>query len=170
MQQSIQRDLPNARVNITLDLETGNGQEKKELPCKLLAVGDFSGGSCLEPLHQRKRHKITRNNIDSVVQAVDPRLTLTVPNKFQQHEGELVVDLKFEKLKDFHPDELIMQVPALRKLLAMRNVLKDFKTNLMDSKSLQSALQNIIIDPEKIKSFKKELSQLSHNGENQHES
>lgn len=169
MQQSIQRDLPSARINITLDLETGGTQEKKELPCKLLALGDFSGGSNHSSLNQRQRHTINRNNFDQVIRAVEPRLNLTVSNQLQREAGELSVDLEFSKLRDFHPDELIMKVPVLRKLLAMRNLLKDFKSNLMDSKMLRAELQKIITDPEKVQFLHQELSSMSQVEESCHE-
>ena len=40
MADSFQNEVPAARVNIKLDLHTGNAKKKVELPLKLLAVGD----------------------------------------------------------------------------------------------------------------------------------
>jgi type VI secretion system protein ImpB len=39
MANSFQNEIPKARVNIKLDLHTGNGQKKVELPLKLLVTG-----------------------------------------------------------------------------------------------------------------------------------
>lgn len=44
MADSFQNEVPTARVNIKLDLHTGNAKKKVELPLKLLAVGDYSNG------------------------------------------------------------------------------------------------------------------------------
>ncbi len=44
MADSFQNEIPKARVNITLDVETGGARKKLELPLKMLALGDFSGG------------------------------------------------------------------------------------------------------------------------------
>ena len=44
MADSFQNEVPAARVNIKLDLHTGNAKKKVELPLKLLAVGDYSNG------------------------------------------------------------------------------------------------------------------------------
>ena len=42
MADSFQNEVPTARVNIKLDLHTGNAKKKVELPLKLLAVGATS--------------------------------------------------------------------------------------------------------------------------------
>ncbi|EFH5511849.1 hypothetical protein GPH39_24355, partial [Escherichia coli] len=42
MSSSFQNEIPKARVNLKLDLHTGGGQKKVELPLKLLVAGDFS--------------------------------------------------------------------------------------------------------------------------------
>lgn len=44
MSNSYQNEIPKARVNIKLDLHTGNASKKMELPLKLLVTGDFSNG------------------------------------------------------------------------------------------------------------------------------
>lgn len=55
MADSFQNEVPAARVNIKLDLHTGNAKKKVELPLKLLAVGDYSNGK-----EQRPRPNGTR--------------------------------------------------------------------------------------------------------------
>ena len=44
MAESYQREIPKARVNISLDLHTGGAQKPVELPLKLLVMGDYSAG------------------------------------------------------------------------------------------------------------------------------
>ena len=68
MQDSFQNEIPKARVNITLDVETSEGRKKKELPLKLLVMGDFSNGQTQGPIGQRERIGISRNNFDQVLQ------------------------------------------------------------------------------------------------------
>lgn len=55
MADSFQNEVPAARVNIKLDLHTGNAKKKVELPLKLLAVGDYSNGKEQRPLSERTR-------------------------------------------------------------------------------------------------------------------
>ena len=60
MANSFQNEIPKARVNIKLDLHTGNGQKKVELPLKLLVTGDFSNGLELRPLSEREKVDINK--------------------------------------------------------------------------------------------------------------
>ncbi|EFA4527698.1 type VI secretion system contractile sheath small subunit, partial [Escherichia coli] len=53
MSSSFQNEIPKARVNLKLDLHTGGGQKKVELPLKLLVAGDFSNGQEERPLLER---------------------------------------------------------------------------------------------------------------------
>lgn len=67
MANSFQNEIPKARVNIKLDLHTGNGQKKVELPLKLLVTGDFSNGLEQRPLSEREKVDINKNNSNSVL-------------------------------------------------------------------------------------------------------
>ena len=42
MADSFQKEIPKARINISLDVETGGAKKKIELPLKMLVMGDFS--------------------------------------------------------------------------------------------------------------------------------
>ncbi|NPJ15638.1 type VI secretion system contractile sheath small subunit, partial [Escherichia coli] len=59
MSSSFQNEIPKARVNLKLDLHTGGGQKKVELPLKLLVAGDFSNGQEERPLSERVKSKRT---------------------------------------------------------------------------------------------------------------
>ena len=67
MANSFQNEIPKARVNITLDVDTGGAQEKKELPMKLLAMGNFSNAPTTTPLEEKKRIDVNKNNINDVL-------------------------------------------------------------------------------------------------------
>ncbi|ELC82579.1 type VI secretion protein [Escherichia coli KTE104] len=60
MADSFQNEVPAARVNIKLDLHTGNAKKKVELPLKLLAVGDYSNGKEQRPLSERDKVDINK--------------------------------------------------------------------------------------------------------------
>lgn len=60
MADSFQNEVPTARVNIKLDLHTGNAKKKVELPLKLLAVGDYSNGKEQRPLSERDKVDINK--------------------------------------------------------------------------------------------------------------
>jgi len=161
MSESFQHEIPKARVNITLDLETGGARKKKELPLKLLAVGNYSQGKSTGPIEKRERININKNNFDSVLKDLSPELTLAVPSAIKKDGVELKVQLKFEATKDFHPEQVAMQIPELRNLVAMRNLLKDLKANIVDNATLRKELEGILKDRSQLQAFKKELEQCA---------
>ncbi len=63
MSSSFQNEIPKARVNLKLDLHTGGGQKKVELPLKLLVAGDFSNGQEERPLSER----VKRTSIKTIL-------------------------------------------------------------------------------------------------------
>lgn len=157
---SFQNEIPKARVNITLDVETGEGRRKKELPLKLLVMGDFSHGKTTGAIADRERLSINKNNFDQVLKELAPCLEFTVPNKVHKNNSELKVRLTVDALKKFQPEEIIKQIPELRNLLAMRNLLKDLKANVLDNTSFRRELEKIVKDETQLQQLKKQLNQL----------
>ena len=117
MADSFQNEVPAARVNIKLDLHTGNAKKKVELPLKLLAVGDYG--------------------------------------------NEQNIALEFKSLKDFEPEQVAKNIPQLRVLLAMRNLLRDLKSNLLDNATFRRELENILKDPTLSSELRDELAKIA---------
>ncbi len=156
-----QREIPKARVNITLDLETGGAKQQKELPLKLLMVGNFSQGAANSSLSQRERININKNNFNQVMSNVLPTLNIVAPNLIKNDGSEMSINMCFSNMKDFSPEKIVNKIPELKYLLAMRHLLRDLKSNLLDNHSLRRALDNIICDKTDLNQFSKELKALS---------
>lgn len=166
MSDSFQNEIPRARVNIALDLETGGATVKKELPLKLLVMGDFSNGKGEGDLAERQRVNITANNLEKVMEDLAPATTFSVPNKISNEEGsEIKVDLEFKKFKDFHPEQVAAQIPEVSSMLAMRNLLKDLKSNLLDNSTLRKEVERIMGSEADINTLKDELSKHISQGD-----
>lgn len=160
MGSSFQNEIPKARVNITLDVDTNGAQVKKELPMKLLAVGDFSYGQAQGMLADRKRISLNKHNQQEVMSSISPKLLLNVKNKIFPNQDELLCQLRFNSMKDFSPENIVEQVPELRKLLAMRHLLKDLKANVLYNHSFHKKLEAILNDAGQKKSLSSELKQI----------
>ena len=78
MARSYQQNLPRARVNITLDVETGGASQKKELPLKLLLLGNYSNAKHKVPLLERPRHTLTAHTLDAVIDELAPSCTVDI--------------------------------------------------------------------------------------------
>ncbi|MGH8383210.1 type VI secretion system contractile sheath small subunit [Pseudomonas sp.] len=143
---SFQNEVPKARVNIKLDLHTGGAQKKVELPLKLMMMGDYSNGAEQRPLSERSKININKNNFDNVLAEFSPHLKLAVENTLANDNSDTSVELSFQKIKDFEPEQVARQIPQLRALLAMRNLLRDLKSNLLDNATFRQELERILKD------------------------
>lgn len=147
MSESYQNEIPKARVNIKLDLHTGGAQKKVELPLKLLVTGDFSNGSESRPLYEREKVNINKHNFNSVLAEFSPTVKLAVVNTLADDGSEESIELRFRQMKDFEPEQVARQIPQLKAMLAMRNLLRDLKSNLLDNATFRNALEAILKDP-----------------------
>lgn len=158
---SFQNEVPKARINIKLDLHTGGAQKKIELPLKLMLMGDYSNGQEARPLSERSKVNINRNNFDSVLADFNPRLKLAVENTLAGDDSETSVELAFSRMKDFEPEQVARQIPQLRALLAMRNLLRDLKSNLLDNATFRHELERILKDDALSDELRAELAALA---------
>ncbi len=161
MADSFQQEIPKARVNIKLDLHTGGAQKKVELPLKLLTVGDFSNGKAEGSLSERERINVNKNNFNSVLADLNPEVNLTVKNTLANDGSEENIRLQFQDMKDFEPEQVARQIPQLRAMLAMRNLLRDLKSNLLDNITFRKELEMILKDPMLSDELRNELNALA---------
>lgn len=147
------------RVHITYDVETEGGEVKKELPFVVGVLSDFSGDptSPLKPLKGRKFIQIDGDNFDDVLKKMTPGLKLKVDNTLKNNGTEMAVELKFEKMEDFEPTNIVKQVEPLRKLFETRNKLSDLISKADCSEKLESILEKILCSTEELQNFSKEL-------------
>ncbi|WP_224162570.1 type VI secretion system contractile sheath small subunit [Enterobacter roggenkampii] len=124
---SFQSETPKARINLKLDLHTGGASKKTELPLKLLVAGDFSNGQESAPLSERKKVDLNKNNFDSVLSEYSPNVNLTVKNTLADDGSEDKISLTFRSMIDFTPEQVSRQIPQLKAMLSMRNLLRDLK-------------------------------------------
>ena len=146
MADSFQNEVPKARVNLKLDLHTGGASKKTELPLKLLVTGDFSNGQEAVPLSEREKVNVNKNNFDAVLSEYSPKINLTVKNTLADDGSEDNISLTFQNMKDFTPEQVSRQIPQLKAMLSMRNLLRDLKANLLDNQAFRKELEKILLD------------------------
>jgi len=161
LSNSFQNEIPKARVNIKLDVHTGGAQKKMELPLKLVVMGDYSNGKETRPLSEREKVNINKNNFNSVLADYSPSVNLTVTNTLAGDGSEENVNLAFNEMKDFEPEQVARQIPQLRAMLAMRNLLRDLKSNLLDNVTFRKELESILKDPSLSDELRGELNALA---------
>ncbi len=161
MSQSFQNEIPKARVNISLDLHTGGAQRKVDLPLNLLSIGDFSNGKTTDILSERSKINVNKNNFNSVLSELNPEVNLTIKNTHADDGSEENVHLSFRDMKDFESEAVARQIPQLKAMLAMRNLLRDLTSNLLDNVTFRNELENILMDPALSDELRNELNALA---------
>ncbi|MDQ3132270.1 MAG: type VI secretion system contractile sheath small subunit [Pyrinomonadaceae bacterium] len=159
LQHRIDRVRP-PRIQITYDVEVGGAIELKELPFVVGVMGDFVGKpeEALPALKNRKFVEIDRDNFDQVLAGMKPRLAYNVDNKLQNDGSKVGVELKFESLDDFEPDNIVQQVEPLRKLVEARQKLSDLRSKMDGNEKLESILNDIISSTDKQKELSDAIS------------
>ncbi|MCO6510969.1 MAG: type VI secretion system contractile sheath small subunit [Aridibacter famidurans] len=158
LQHKLDRVRP-PRVQITYDVEVGGAIELKELPFVIGVMGDFVGKpeEPLPALKNRKFVEIDADNFNQVLSGMKPRLAYTVENKLQDDGSKMGVELKFDNIEDFEPDNIVQQVEPLRKLVEARQKLTDLRSKMDGNEKLETMLEEIISDESKQKELKEAL-------------
>jgi type VI secretion system protein ImpB len=146
------------RVQITYDLETNGALEKKELPMVVGVLGDFSGKP-VEPLPRLKDRKfvsIDKDNFNDVMKGAKPRAQFRVKNTMTEEAKEIPVELTFNSIADFEPEQVVKKVEPLAKLLEARARLSDLRNKIGGNEKLEELLQDVLQNTEKLEAIARE--------------
>ncbi len=152
------------RVHITYDVETGGAEVKKELPFVVGVMGDYSGDNqaAKKSLKERKFVNIDRDNFNEIMEKVAPTLDLKVKDETSDDpDKQVAVNLEFNSIEDFEPQNLVKQVPALNELLEARNRLRDLLSKADRSEELEGLLEKVLSDADKMAVLSKEVEERS---------
>ena len=100
VQKKLQRIRP-PRVQLTYDVEVGDGKESKELPFVVGVMGDLSAASELDKtkLKDKKFINVDLDNIDEVMESLAPRAAFDVENTLTDEGGRMSIDLTFNSME-----------------------------------------------------------------------
>jgi len=162
VQKKLQRIRP-PRVQLTYDVEVGDGREVKELPFVVGVLGDFSAASELEKtkLKDKKFINVDLENIDEVMQSLAPRASFQVENSLTEERGKISVDLVFNAMDDFRPEQVVQQVEPLQKLVEARERLTDLRNKISNNERLEDLLDDILKNTDQIRKMSMEADNES---------
>jgi type VI secretion system protein ImpB len=146
------------RVHITYDVEIGDAIEMKEIPFVMGVLSDLSGKpeEPLPRLRDRKFVEIDRDNFDAALKGMKPHLAYRVDNKLANDDSKLGVELRFESMDDFEPEQVVNQVEPLRKLLEARSRLSDLLSKMDGNDKLVEVLDNVIKNTDSLQKISQE--------------
>ena len=136
------------RVQIEYDVELYGSQKKVQLPFVMGVMSDLSGKSRVEQpaVEDRKFLEIDADNFDDRMHAMQPRAAFSVPNTLTG-DGNLDVDLTFEKLADFEPGAIAAKIEPLRALLEARTQLSNLMAYMDGKSGAEALLEKILANP-----------------------
>jgi type VI secretion system protein ImpB len=142
------------RVQIEYDVEVYGAEKKVQLPFVMGVMSDLSGKSeVAQPsVADRKFLEIDIDNFDERMRAIKPRVQFAVPNTMTG-EGNLSVDIAFERMDDFSPAAIARKVEPLRKLLEAREQLNNLMTYMDGKTGAEDLMAKITQDPALLKAL-----------------
>lgn len=153
---------PKERINIKYVPNTGGQVAEIELPLNLLVVGDFKGTSESIPIEERQIVSVNKNNFNEVMNEANINMMFSVPNRLEGDDQDgMPVALSIGSLDDFYPDNVVKQVPELKKLLELREALVALKGPLGNIPAFRSRLQNLLSNEDVREQLLKELDILN---------
>ena len=150
---------PRERVNIVYKPATGVDEEK-ELPLKLVMLGDYTQRPDDTPLEERKPINVDKDNFNEVLAGQKLAVDFNVKDRLSpdaQEGDEVPVHLQIKSIKDFQPEQVARQVPELKSLLEIREALVAMKGPLGNVKNFSKKLKEVLADDAARERLMKEL-------------
>ena len=146
-QKFIQRNRA-PRVQIEYDVELYGAEKKVHLPFVMGVMADLAGKpeEPLPSLADRKFMEFDVDNFDDRMKAMKPRAAFRVDNTLTG-EGQMNVDLTFDKMDDFSPAAVARKVDSLNKLMTARTQLSNLVTYMDGKTGAEELIAQAINDP-----------------------
>lgn len=136
------------RVQIEYDVELYGAEKKIQLPFIMGVMADLAGKptEALPAVADRKFLEIDIDNFDERMKAMKPRVAFQVPNTLTG-EGNLSVDITFERMEDFSPAAVANKVGALKQLLDARTQLNNLLTYMDGKTGAEELIGQVLQNP-----------------------
>ncbi|MGJ3502314.1 type VI secretion protein, family [Piscirickettsia salmonis] len=157
--------IPKSRIKIHYQTEVNGKKKDKELPFKLLVIGDLSLGSSKDrqvDLDEREVREIGANaSLDSLMGDMEMSLKIDVDNKINPSgQSEISVDLPINSMKSLRPESIAKEIPEIQSLLIMKRMVKELESYVDNNKKFRGAILDLMKNKEQLESFKATLPEL----------
>jgi type VI secretion system protein ImpB len=147
--------VPRSRISLTYDTKQPDQPRKeKELPLRLLVVGDLSGRAHKpdgapppdqpDDLESRPIHNLNATNLDAVMTKMDASVTLTgVANHVDQQGAPFDVTIPLKSMSAFEPGNLVNLVKPVARLLEIRKLILDLQAQVDNNKLFRRLVREL---------------------------
>jgi type VI secretion system protein ImpB len=145
-------DKPSIKSRVTVSiLPSTTAKEEVELDYRVLVAGDYSK-SKMGKHKDGKRFKdrnvrviSNKGGFAQVMRDLNPQLSIYVPDKISgEADKQIKLDMSFKNMKDFHPDQITENVPALKKLIDAREGLNKLKLAVVNDPDKTDILNDFL--------------------------
>jgi type VI secretion system protein ImpB len=170
--------VPKSRIMLTYDTrQPDQPRKEKELPLRLLVVGDLTGRSMKpEPapgdpprpkdeFEERKIHDLNGRNLDAVMSKLDIHVELKgIANHVEKGGAPFDITIPITSMASFEPGEVVNHIPSTRRLLQIRKLLLELQACVDNNKQFRRLVRELTSPPraallEQLRTtFTKELS------------
>jgi type VI secretion system protein ImpB len=154
------------RVHITYE-DPYDAERLIELPFVMGVMSDLSGNNSAAEkpkVEERKFLDFDMDNFDSRMAAIQPGITMRVPNKLGDDPNEkMSVSLNFSKMSDLTPVAVARQVPATAKLLEAREQLANLLRYMDGKVAAEDQLKKLLADPQLMAALKERTAAAQTN-------
>jgi len=158
---SIQDQIPKSRLTLRYKTEVNGQPEDINLPLRLLVTGDFSLGSSKDSkldLEERRVRNMDGKNTNAVMKDMGMSLKFAVPNKVDpDKEEDLQVEIPVDSMKSFSPDTVAKNVPKLKGLLMLKELMQEVLSNVDNRKEFRNLLGELLSNEEALGKMMAEL-------------
>ncbi len=158
---AIQDEIPKSRLTLKYKTEVSGQPEDLTLPLRMLVTGDFSLGSSKDrkvDLEERRLRNMDGKNTDAVMKDMGMSLKFAVPNKIDpESEEDMNVEIPIDSMKAFLPDHIAENVPKLKGILMLKQLLEEVLSNVDNRKEFRNLLGKLLSDQEALGKMMEQL-------------
>lgn len=136
------------RVQIEYDVEVYGTEKKVELPFVMGVFSDLVGKSKQElpAIADRAFMEVDADNFNDRMKSIKPRVAFNVDNKLDKESDQIGIEMEFEKIEDFSPEQIAKKVEPLRKLLEARTELSNLLSYMDGKAGAEELIDRILSD------------------------
>ncbi|WP_150464696.1 type VI secretion system contractile sheath small subunit [Francisella sp. XLW-1] len=160
---AVNDEIPKSRLMLRYKTEVDGELKDKELPFRLLVMGDLSQGLSKDRKEDFEERKIRHmdGTIDSMMKDMDMELNISVPNRISPSKSpNLDVKLKIDSMKSFQPGVIAETVPQLKSLIKLREMVQEFESTVDNNKGFRNLVKEILRNEATLEKIKQELPAL----------
>ena len=160
---AVNKKIPASRLMIQYDTRVEGESKKKELPYRVLVMGDLSKGKSKDskiPFEDREARSI-KNGLDATIKDMNITCEMSVPNSINPSKSPMTdVKYKLTSMADFQPDRIAKKVPELNALLQLKEMLSSFEKDIDNNRTLKKTIDKIFSDKDELAKLRKEIPKL----------